>query len=137
MKTATRPATVLTFAACREIKRIAGTSPPEFVLTAPTINWSSPVFPARLRMGLFTEFTGASGSYVPRIEVYDAEGTSLGPLVEGRPFISTDPVAVHCICVEEVRFEVPRPGLYDLVLFMNGDEAARRQLWVKPARPVA
>ena len=137
MKTATRAATVLTFTACREIKCIPGTSPPEYILTAPSINWWSAVYPARIQMGLYIEFTGASGTYIPRIEVYDGDGDSLGCLVEGGPFVSADPVAIHTICQEWVSFNVPRPGLYDLVLFLNGEEAARRQLWVKPPHPTA
>src|SRR5262249_17723953 len=127
-----RVAKVITFTACREIQRLPRTSPPEYVLIAPTINWWSVVFPASVQMGLFIEFTGADGAYVPRIEVYDAEGDLLGCLVEGAPFISQNPVTVHNITLEQVRFEVPRPGLYDLVLFFNGEEVARRQLWVRP-----
>jgi hypothetical protein len=132
MKTAARVAQILTFTTCREIKRLPQTCPPEYVLTAPSIDWRSAVYPASVQMGLFVEFTGADGSYIPRIEVYDGDGDLLGCLVEGGPFVSKDPVAVHCICVEQVRFDVPRPGLYDLVLFFNHEEVARRQLWVRP-----
>jgi hypothetical protein len=132
MKTAVRVANVLTFTACREIQRLPRTNPPEYVLVAPSINWWSMVYPAPVQMGLFVEFTGAEGAYVPRIEVYDADGELLGCLVEGGPFLSHDPVAVHVITLERVSFTVPRPGLYDLVLFFNGAEVARRQLWVRP-----
>jgi hypothetical protein len=44
-------------------------------------------------------------------------------------------VAVHCLALERVGFEVPRPGRYDLVLRLNGEEAARRQLWVRTPVP--
>jgi hypothetical protein len=106
--------------------------PPEYFLVAPSINWWSSVYPAPVQMGLYIEFTGAEGAYVPRIEVYDAEGELLGCLAEGAPFVSKGPVAVHVIALERVAFELPRPGLYDLVLHFNGEEAARRQLWVRP-----
>jgi hypothetical protein len=132
VKTVTCAAKILTFTACREIQRVPRTSPPEYVLVAPSINWWSVAYPAAVQMGLFVELTGARGAYAPRIEVHDAEGESLGCLVEGGPFVSKGPVAVHCITLELVRFSVPRPGLYDLVLFFNGEEAARRQLWVRP-----
>ena len=132
MKTAARAAKIITFTACRQIQRLPQTNPPEYVLVAPTINWWSHDYPAEVRMGLFIEFTGAEGAYVPRIEVYDGDGDLLGCLAEGGPFVSNDPVAVHCITLERVSFSVPTPGLYDLVLFMNGEEAARRQPWVRP-----
>jgi hypothetical protein len=132
VKTAVRVAKILTFMACREIQRLPRTSPPEYVLVAPSINWWSVVYPARVQMGRFVEFTGAEGAYILRLEVCDSEGDSLGCLVDGASFVSNDPVAVHCITLERVAFNVPRPGLYDLVLFFNGEEAARRQLWVRP-----
>lgn len=132
MKTATRVARILTFITCREIQRLPRTTPPEYVLVAPSINWWSVVYPARVQMGLYVEFTGAEGAYVPRIEVYDGAGDLLGCLVEGGPLVSKDPVAIHTITLEQVSFNVPHPGLYDLVLFFNDEEAARRQLWVRP-----
>ncbi len=132
MATAVRAASILTFTACREIQRLPGTNPPEYVIVAPSINWWSAAYPARVQLGLFIEFTGAEGAYSPRIEVHDAEGEPLGCLAEGPPFLSKDPVAVHTIALERVSFSVPRPGLYDLVLLFNGEEAARRQLWVRP-----
>jgi hypothetical protein len=132
MKTAVRSAKVLTFVACREIQRLPRTSPPEYVLVAPSINWWSVVYPAHVQMGLYIEFTGAEGAYLPRLDVYDAEGELLGCLFEGGPFLSRDPVAVHAITLERVCVQVPCPGLYDLVLFFNGEEVARRQLWVRP-----
>ena len=132
MKTAARVAKIITFTACREIRRIPGIDPAEYILVAPTINWWSAVYPARIQMGLFIEFTGADGAHVPRIEVHDSAGDLLGCLVEGGPFVSNDPVAVHSFTQEMVRFNVSRPGLYDLVLFFNGEEVARRQLWVRP-----
>jgi hypothetical protein len=132
MKTAVRVAKILSFVACREIQCLPQTSPPEYVLVAPSINWWSVVYPAPVQMGLYVEFTGAEGAYVPLIEVHDAEGELLVPLVKGGPFLSKDPVAVHTITLERVSFQVPRPGLYDLVLFFNREEMARRQLWVRP-----
>lgn len=132
MKTAVRVAKILTFVTCREIRRLGGTDPPEYVLTAPTINWWSENYPARVDMGIYVEFTDAQGAYVPRIEVYDSDGDLLGPLVEGGPFVSNDPTRVHTITLERCSFNVPHPGLYDVVLFFNGEEAARRQLWVRP-----
>src|SRR5262249_41373673 len=124
MKTAVRVAKILTYLACRQIQRLPRTSPPEYALVAPSINWWSLVYPAPVQMGLYVEFTGAEGAYVPRIDVYEAEGELLGCLVEGGPFLSEDPVAVHTITLEGVSFTVPRPGLYDLVLFLNGEEVA-------------
>jgi hypothetical protein len=132
MQTAVRAAKILSFLACRQIQRLPRTSPPEYVLVAPSINWWSVVYPAEVRMGLYVEFTGAEGAYLPRIDVFDAEGELLGCLIEGGPFLSKDPVAVHTITLERVSFQVPRPGLYDLVLFFNEEEVARRQLWVRP-----
>ena len=117
---------VITFTACREIRPIPQTSPPEHVLVAPAINWWSASYPARVRMGLYVEYTGAEGAYETRVDVYDGDGDLLGPLVVGAPPVSKDPVAVHSITQERVSFDVPRPGLYDLVLFFNGEEAARR-----------
>jgi hypothetical protein len=132
MKTAARVAKVLTFTACREVRRIPDTRPQEYALIAPTINWWSATYPARVEMGLYVEFTEAEGAYVTRIEVHDARGEEAACLTESGPFVSTDPVAVHCFTVERAQVTVPRPGLYDLVLFLNGEEAARRQLWVRP-----
>jgi hypothetical protein len=132
MMTPVRVAKIITFTACREIQRLPRTNPPEYVLIAPSINWWSVAYPASVQMGLFVEFTEAAGAYVPRIDVYDAEGDLLSSLIEGDPFVSNDPVAVHSITLERVRFEVPRPGLYDLVLSFNKEEAARRQFWVRP-----
>ncbi len=132
MNTAVRVAKILTFIACREIQRVPRTNPPEYILVAPSINWWSVVFPARVQMGLYVEFTEAEGAYVPRIDVYDGNGDLLGCLVEGGPFISKDPVKVHTVTLEQVSFNVPRPGLYDLVLSFNGEEVSRRQLWVRP-----
>ena len=132
MKTAARVAKILTFTACRKIECIPGTNPIEYVLVAPSINWWSVGYPAWVQMGLFVEFTEAEGAYTSRIEVYDSEGDWLCRLVEGGPFVSTDPVTVHCCTLKQAGFSVPRPGLYDLVLFFNDEEVARRQLWVKP-----
>jgi hypothetical protein len=136
MKTAVRTAKILTFMACREIQRLPQTMPPEYVLVAPSINWWSVIYPAWVQLGLYVEFTGTEGAYLPRIELHDNEGEFVGCLVEGSPLVSKDPVAVHCITLELVRFNVPRSGLYDLVLFFNGEEAARRQLWVRPPNSI-
>jgi hypothetical protein len=127
-----REARLLTFLSCRQLRRIHRTNPPEYTLSAPSINWWSDTYPASVPMGIFIEFTGADGAYTPRIEVHDDEGEPLGCLVEGAPFVSKDPITVHCMALEQTAFQVPQPGHYDLVLFFNGEEAARRQLWVLP-----
>jgi len=127
-----RVAKVITFTTCREIQWIPQTNPREYLLRAPTIDWYSFGYPATLHMGIYIEFTGADGAYTPRIEVFDEEEDLLGCLGEGTPFISKDPIAVHCITLERVSFELPQPGRYDLVLSFNGEEAARRQLWLRP-----
>jgi hypothetical protein len=123
---------VLTFVACREIRHIPGTHPPEYALLAPALNWWAETYPAQIWMGIYVEFTGAGGAYTARIEVFDGDGRPVGCLAEGGPFVSDDPVRVHCITLERAGLAVPRPGMYDLVLFMNGEEVARRQLWVRP-----
>jgi hypothetical protein len=129
---AARAATVLSFVACEEVSLLPGDGPPRHHLSGPCINIWSHEFPADVRLGLFAEFTGAVGIYVPRVELCDEEGEIVARLAEGGPFRSGDPVAVHCVAIERVGFEVPGPGRYDLVLRMNGEEAARRQLWVRP-----
>jgi hypothetical protein len=126
-----RTAKVLTFLSCREVEWIPQTNPREYLLRAPTIDWYSAGYPATLRMGLYIEFTGADGAYVPRIDVYDDDGELVGCLVEGAPFVSKDPITIHCIALEQTAFELPSPGRYDLVLSFNGEEAARRQLWLR------
>jgi hypothetical protein len=41
-----------------------------------------------------------------------------------------DPLKVYTITLLRADFLVPQPGLYDLVLSFNGEEARRRQLYV-------
>ena len=132
MKTATYIAKILTFTACREVRPLAGTSPLEYALIGPTINWWADSYPARVEMGVYIELTDAHGTYHPRITVFDNEGEPLGDLAKGVPFVSDDPTRVHCMTLPHIAFNVPRPGLYDLVLFLNEEEAQRRQLWVLP-----
>jgi hypothetical protein len=68
------------------------------------------------------------------VDLYDGDGEHIGCVLEGRAFQSIDPPKVHTVTLTRAGLTVPQPGLYDLVLSFNGEEARRWQLWVLPQR---
>jgi hypothetical protein len=121
--------TIITFIVCRELYIRITPAGPERTLVAPTINFWSWRFPAKLVLGYYVEFTNGHGDYLSRIELHNVDGQYLAHREHEKPFSAPDPLRVH-VLAEELRVGVPVPGRYDLLLLMNGEEVARRQLHV-------
>ena len=127
--------TITAMMVCRDVFFKNTPNGPEYVLIAPTINFWSWQYPATIPTGVFVEFTGGHGSYDIRFELRNVEEDLIQPF-DQPPFPAPDPNMVHAIAGHLI-LDVEEPGRYSLVFLMNGEEVARRQVWVRSPEPSA
>ncbi len=88
-------------------------------------------FPSSMLLSCFVEMTDCQGEYVIRYEVRDDRDALLQevPHPPG-PLRLEDPLAIWSFCLCDFPVVFPRPCRYDLILHVNGEELARRKLFV-------
>jgi hypothetical protein len=118
------------FVTCHEIFRGQRSGTP--LLVGPTAHVPLAQFPAHVRLGVYAEFTGGHGSYMPRLCLRDGTGEVVWGWTAADPFTHNDPLLPSEVAFNDLTLAVPRPGRYTLVLLLNGEEAAQRTMWFGP-----
>jgi hypothetical protein len=124
----TPPPVTTTLLVCRDVfeDKTSG----DHALIAPRSDFMMPQFPFVLTAQVFVQLTSGHGSYQPSLELLDAEGTSVWHESWDRPFEAGDPLATYSL-VFRVGLVFPRPGRFDLVFRLGGEEVGRRGLRVR------
>lgn len=121
----------LSFLACNDIFKDSRTG--AAILVGPTSHVPIPEFPATVRLSLFAEFTGGHGSYLPGFALIDTNEQTVWEWRTELPFEQSDPLLPREVIFYDVMVSIPRAGRYQLVMFLNSDEATQRGMWFGPA----
>jgi len=114
-----------TLLVCREVFEDKQTG--EHALIGPRTDFALPQFPFVVPAQVFAQLTSGHGSYQPSLELLDAEGGRVWHESWDRPFEAADPLATYSL-IFRVGMIFPRPGRYDLVFRLEGEEVGRRAL---------
>ncbi len=116
---------------CRELFEDNRTG--EHILVGPASKIHAKQFPSVTAQAVYLEVTSGRGDYIPALELRDGNDRIVwGSPPWEKPFPAIDPLKIYSITFPGLMLCVPVPGRYDLVLLLNGEEAARRAVWVLP-----
>ena len=88
-------------------------------------------FPATSVLSFFVEMSDCQGEYSIRFILRDGNDAMIQEFVR-KPLQSPNPLNVWTLSWTGCRLAFPRPGRYDLILEVNGEELARRRIFVDP-----
>jgi hypothetical protein len=125
------PPLVQAFVVCREI--FEDTRTKEFILIGPHCERKPVSYPARFPMPLYVLLTAGHGIYDLDLQLRDGEEQVLWKWRCPNPITLLDPLKWHRIVLFEAVMEFPRPGRYNVVLVVNGEDLARHPLQLHPA----
>jgi hypothetical protein len=122
-----------TLLVCREVFEDKNSG--DHALIAPRTDFLLPQFPFVVAAQVFVQLTDGHGSYQPSLELLDGEGTSVWREAWDRPFEAGDPLTTYTL-IFRVGMVFPRPGRFDLVFRLGGQEVGRRSLRARfPGQP--
>jgi len=124
---------VLSFLVCRYLSHDRRTG--EHSVCGVLNQLTSHSFPASANLSLFAELTDGQGDYQVRFELRDNFDSLLQEFPFPEPIQLPDPLVTHFLCGVDRRMVFPRPGRYDFVLLIDGEEVARRKVAVQPPAP--
>jgi hypothetical protein len=99
------------------------------LLLGPTAHVPVPMFPAHVHLAIFIEVTSGHGSYLPRFCLRDDTGEEVWGVTMNAPFEQADPLRAAEVRFNAINVAVSKAGRYNLVLLLNGVEAAERTMW--------
>lgn len=121
---------------CREIHQDARSG--EYILIGPRVDFLSHQYPCIATVSAFAQLTSTHGSYMPSLQLRDAEDQVIWREEMNLPLECHDPLRVWTIALHNMGMWVPRPGQYEVALLFNGEVAARNLFRAAfPAPPVA
>lgn len=89
-------------------------------------------FPAHVQLSIYADFTGGHGSYQLQLSLYDSADEITWSWTPPGLFKHSNPLLPSQAYFNDLILDVPQPGRYCLILFLNGEQAAQRTMWFGP-----
>lgn len=121
---------VQSFLTCQEI--FSNPKGGRTLLLGPLTHVPVTQFPAHVQLSIYADFTGGHGSYQPQLSLYDEAEEAAWSWTPPGLFKHSNPLLPCHAYFNDLILDVPQPGRYRLVLFLNDEQAAQRTLWFGP-----
>lgn len=111
------------FTVCRQI--ILDQFTQEYILVGPTQQIVSHVYPMVANLSVYARCTSVQGSYHLELQLQDLESTVCWRQIMEPPWDLRDPLAIGQLNIQNLGVFFQKPGRYEFVLLMNGEEVFR------------
>lgn len=95
-----------------------------YTIVSPVYQVYSPRYPIVEDFSVYARWTNSHGSYAIEVQLRSLEGDVLCGCKVKKPFETHKPLQIWQIPLHHMRFEIPGPGKYDVVMLANSEVVA-------------